>query len=116
VPKNDPDAADPLELQALCLPDPGGEAARFLRAELKYVTIRTPQREHLTEESLTSLEEEFGARFVRIHRNTLVGVRHVDTVMRDEDGNSWVRLRDMPQPQAVSRRLVAEVKRRLRIV
>ena len=44
----------------------------YLRAELKYVTIRTAAREHLTEESLTSLESEFGERFVRIHRNALV--------------------------------------------
>jgi len=44
----------------------------YLRAELKYVTIRTAQKEHLTEESLTTLEQEFGERFVRIHRNALV--------------------------------------------
>jgi two-component system response regulator AlgR len=44
----------------------------YLRAELKYVTIRTEHKEHLTEESLTALEQEFGPRFVRIHRNALV--------------------------------------------
>jgi len=44
----------------------------YLRAELKYVTIRTGLKEHLTEESLTALEQEFGDRFVRIHRNSLV--------------------------------------------
>jgi len=45
---------------------------RFLRAELKYVTARTREREYLIEESLTHLEQEFGARFVRAHRNCLV--------------------------------------------
>src|SRR4029077_11382533 len=44
----------------------------YLRAELKYVTIRTIHKEHLTEESLTALEQEFGGRFVRIHRSALV--------------------------------------------
>ena len=44
----------------------------YLKAELKYITIRTAQREYLLEESLTRLEEEFGARFVRVHRNCLV--------------------------------------------
>jgi len=44
----------------------------YLRAELKYVTIRTREKEHLLEESLTRLEEEFGERFVRIHRSCLV--------------------------------------------
>ena len=44
----------------------------YLRAELKYVTARTREREHLVEESLTKLEEEFGSQFVRVHRSCLV--------------------------------------------
>ena len=44
----------------------------YLRAELKYVTVRTAEREFLVEESLTHLEEEFDAAFVRVHRNCLV--------------------------------------------
>lgn len=44
----------------------------YLKAELKYVTVRTAAREFLVEESLVHLEEEFGARFVRVHRNCLV--------------------------------------------
>ena len=32
----------------------------YLKAELKYITIRTAQREYLLEESLTKLESEFG--------------------------------------------------------
>jgi two-component system response regulator AlgR len=54
----------------------------FLRAELKYVTIRTTGREHLTEESLTSLESEFGERFVRIHRNALVARKSIHGFQR----------------------------------
>ena len=44
----------------------------YLRAELKYVTVKTDEREYIVEESLTHLEEEFGSAFVRIHRNCLV--------------------------------------------
>jgi two-component system response regulator AlgR len=44
----------------------------FLRAEQKYVTVRTRNREHLVEEPLISLEREFAGKFVRIHRNCLV--------------------------------------------
>src|SRR5213593_4012064 len=49
----------------------------FLRAEQKYVTVRTKVREHLVEESLIALEREFTGPdlpypFVRIHRNCLV--------------------------------------------
>ncbi|MGZ5074740.1 MAG: LytR/AlgR family response regulator transcription factor, partial [Usitatibacter sp.] len=36
----------------------------YLRAELKYVTVKTIDREHLVEESLTHLEEEFAESFV----------------------------------------------------
>ena len=48
------------------------EEVIYLKAELKYITIRTAEREYLLEESLTKLEEEFGSRFVRVHRNCLV--------------------------------------------
>ena len=86
----------------------------FLRAELKYVTIRTAQREHLTEESLTSLEEEFGQRFVRIHRNTLVARKSIRAFERvrgtvDGDGEGgeghWeVLLKELPDRLPISRR------------
>ena len=38
----------------------------YLKAELKYVTVRTADREHLLEESLASLEQEF-AGHLRAH-------------------------------------------------
>ena len=44
----------------------------YLRAELKYVTARTREREFLLDESLSKLEEEFAATFVRVHRSCLV--------------------------------------------
>jgi two-component system response regulator AlgR len=44
----------------------------FLRAELKYVTLRTKAGEHLIEEPLIAIEREFTRRFVRVHRNCLV--------------------------------------------
>jgi two-component system response regulator AlgR len=44
----------------------------YLKAELKYVTLRTRAGEHLVEEPLVALEREFAERFVRIHRNCLV--------------------------------------------
>lgn len=44
----------------------------YLKAELKYVTLRTREREYLIEASLVSLENELAASFVRVHRNALV--------------------------------------------
>jgi two-component system response regulator AlgR len=92
----------------------------YLRAELKYVTIRTAEREHLTEESLTSLEEEFGSRFVRIHRNALVARQAIQGFERvrgapDEEGEAgeghWeVLLRGVNERLAISRRQWPAVK------
>jgi len=44
----------------------------YLKAELKYITIKTIDRDFLLEESLTRLEQEYAAHFVRVHRNCLV--------------------------------------------
>jgi two-component system response regulator AlgR len=44
----------------------------YLKAELKYVTLRTRAGEHLIEEPLVAIEREFAERFVRVHRNCLV--------------------------------------------
>ena len=49
----------------------------YLRAELKYVTVHTVDRDYLLEESLTRLEEEFTTRFVRVHRNALVAIDRI---------------------------------------
>ena len=37
----------------------------YLKADLKYVTARTKEREYLLDESLMHLETEFAARFIR---------------------------------------------------
>ncbi len=44
----------------------------YLKAESKYVTLRTADHAYLIEESLLSLEQELSASFVRVHRNALV--------------------------------------------
>lgn len=91
----------------------------YLRAELKYVTIRTGTREHLTEESLTSLETEFSERFVRIHRNALVARKSIHGFqrVRGADGNGesaeghWeVLLKELPERLPISRRQWPTVK------
>jgi two-component system response regulator AlgR len=93
----------------------------FLRAEQKYVTIRTAEREYLTEESLTALEEEFGAYFVRIHRNALVAraairgfTRVRDEAQTEADGHWEVQLQGVAGRLAISRRQWPEVKAALR--
>jgi two-component system response regulator AlgR len=79
----------------------------FLRAEQKYVTLRTREREHLLEEALVSLEKEFAERFVRIHRNCLVARAAIRGFERSLDGEeaSWlVELDGIDERLPVSRR------------
>ena len=80
----------------------------YMRAELKYVTIRTAEREYLLEESLTRLEQEFGERFVRIHRSCLVARDYVEAFERQSEGEAegqWVvKLRGLEDRLPVSRR------------
>ncbi|HEU4707780.1 MAG TPA: LytTR family DNA-binding domain-containing protein [Methylophilaceae bacterium] len=80
----------------------------YLKAELKYLTVRTREREFLIEDSLVNIEQEFGERFLRLHRNCLAAR---DSILGYEkcpagDGEShWVALlRDVPETLAVSRR------------
>ena len=87
---------------------------RYFLADQKYVTAGFPGGELLLEEPLRQLEEELGSRFLRIHRNALVGLSHIEALERDSDGLHRVRLRDVPVTPAVSRRLLGTVKARLR--
>ena len=60
----------------------------FLRAESKYITVRTIDREYLIEDSLTALEKEFSTRFVRIHRNCLVAKDAIEGFVKGYAGMS----------------------------
>lgn len=94
------------------------EEVIFLRAELKYVTVHTAKREYLLEESLTSLEEEFAARLIRIHRNALVAIAAITGFEKGtapdaegEGGAQWqVVLKDCAEHLPVSRRQWGAVK------
>jgi len=78
----------------------------YLKAELKYVTVRTGAREFLIEESLARLESEFGEVFARIHRNCLVAADRIREIgkMPGEDDGHFVRLDGLDERLAVSRR------------
>lgn len=82
-------------------------------ADQKYVTLHHAQGEDLIEDSLRSIEDEFGEVFVRVHRNALVAVRHVEAVDRDPEGHYRIRLRGTAPSLDVSRRLATDVLRRL---
>lgn len=84
------------------------EQVIYLRAELKYITVRTVEREYLIEESLTHLETEFGERFLRLHRNCLVAplfITGYEKRLNDVNEERWVALlKGVPEAVAISRR------------
>lgn len=96
------------------------DSVLYLRAEQKYVTARTAEREYLLEESLAHLETEFAARFVRIHRNCLVALDAVSGVVRENESGGeagqagdprWALcLKDVPERLSVSRRQWPQAK------
>jgi len=91
------------------------EEVQFFFAEQKYTTVRHVKGEDLIEDSLRSLEEEFGAALVRIHRNALVSVRFLEGIERNAEGQYFVKLRGCPAPLQVSRRMAGELRERFRI-
>ncbi|MDQ3267539.1 MAG: LytTR family DNA-binding domain-containing protein [Pseudomonadota bacterium] len=86
------------------------EDVHFLQADEKYVVVHHARGEDLIEESLKSLEEEFGERFVRIHRNCLVARHEIIELKRTPDGHVHAILRHGKEPLEVSRRCVAGLK------
>ena len=91
------------------------EDVLYFLAEQKYTTVRHTKGEDLIEDSLRSLEEELGFAFVRIHRNTLVSVRHLERIDRNEEGQYLVKLSGCEAPLQVSRRMAGELRERFRI-
>ena len=86
------------------------EDVHYLQAEEKYVVVHHARGEDLIEESLKSLEDEFNARFVRIHRNCLVARHEITELKRSSDGRVHAVLRHGKEPLEVSRRCVAGLR------
>lgn len=86
----------------------------FFHADQKYTTVRYRDGEVLIDESLKSLETEFAPEFVRIHRNALVGLAHLQSIERDAQGRHFAIIRDCDERLAVSRRHAPTLRRNLR--
>lgn len=86
----------------------------YFKADLKYVTARTRDREYLLDEALTHLEEEFAGRFIRLHRAVLVARKAIAGFERaaedDAEAYGWTLLRDVSERLPVSRRQWAVAK------
>ena len=86
----------------------------YLKAELKYITVRTARRSYILDGSLSELEEKYAPQFIRIHRNALIArraVRALEKHFDPEEGDGWaVRLNGLDELLAVSRRQLSAVR------
>jgi len=92
----------------------------YLKAELKYVTLRTEHATHLLDDALSDLEQRLGDGFLRVHRNALVARRALRALERrgacggaasDDAGEGWaVRVHPVGEWLAVSRRQLPAVR------
>jgi len=86
----------------------------YLKAELKYITVRTAIHSYILEGSLSDLETRHASRFIRIHRNALVARRAVRSLQKHfdaQEGEGWaVRLDGIDEALFVSRRQLAAVR------
>jgi len=92
----------------------------YLKAECKYLTVRTKAQAYLYEGSLNELEQAHPGRWLRIHRNALVARHRVRALEKagahsghDEPEGWLLRLEGVPEALAVSRRQLPLVRRLL---
>jgi two-component system response regulator AlgR len=91
----------------------------YLKAELKYVTLRTPAHAYVLDDSLSDLEHRLGDAMLRIHRNALVARTAVTKLERrapsdgggDGDAEGWaVQVGATQEWLQVSRRQLTQVR------
>jgi two-component system response regulator AlgR len=79
----------------------------YFKADLKYVTARTREREYVLDEALNRLEEEYPGEFIRLHRAILVARRALagfERAQEEGDAYGWALLHGVPEKLPVSRR------------
>ena len=86
----------------------------YLKAELKYITVRTASKNYILDGALGELEQRYASVFIRIHRNALVSRKALQALEKHfdpEEGEGWaVRLQGLDEPMMVSRRQLSAVR------
>jgi len=87
------------------------ESIFYFHAGEKYVTVHHSRGEELIEQSLRSLEEQWGEYFIRIHRNCLVSRAHFVELRRGLGGKIVAIVQGASEPLIVSRRCLSALKK-----
>lgn len=89
---------------------------RCFLADHKYVTVYHTKGELLIDDTLKDLEEEFGDRFVRVHRNALISLPHVEGMVRVPPGHYCIKLQGTAVKPVISRRHVTDLRNQLKML
>jgi len=86
----------------------------YFHSDQKYTTAKTLTGEALIEDTLKSLEQEFGGRFLRVHRNALVATSRIERLETSHWGGGKLWLRGLAEPLDVSRRCLPGLRAHLK--
>ena len=89
---------------------------RCFVADHKYVTVYHTKGELLVDDALKDLEDEFSDRFVRVHRNALISLPHVQGMEKVPPGHYCIRLQGTTAKPIISRRNVTELRNQLKML
>lgn len=80
----------------------------YFRADNKYTVVVTAAGEALLRKPLKDLLAALDAtRFKQVHRSTIVNLRAIDSILRDETGRGTLRLKNRPETLVVSQPFMA---------
>lgn len=83
----------------------------YFRADNKYTTVVTADGEALLRKPIRELLDVLdGSRFKQIHRSTIVNLKAIAGIVRDDSGKGTMRLRDRPETLTVSQPFMALFK------
>ena len=86
----------------------------YFQADQKYITVCHIDGNVLIEDSLRKLEEEFGDKLLRVHRNALVSVQYIKGMQRGAEGRQYLLLKHCDESLLISRRHLAGVRKMLK--
>lgn len=82
-------------------------------ADQKYVKVRHKSGIVLIDETLKELEQEFGERLFRVHRNAIINLNYLDFLETVDSGQYQVRFRGVEETLAVSRRHLPSLREKI---
>ena len=86
----------------------------YFKSKDKSVLVKTQEGEFLINKTLNAIENVVGNDFIRVHRNALISMDHLDGLDKNAEGRWCVRFKGIEENMEVSRRNTPIVLRWLR--